>query len=77
MGWGKTLPMLPYGAEFFKSRKLYQEFLTRPLCANYTDIQLVHAHVALRNLLKTPENFSSHISQYVIDIIVSQQSRQT
>ncbi|KAJ3489887.1 hypothetical protein NLI96_g1814 [Meripilus lineatus] len=70
IGWGKVLPMLPYDNEFYKARKLFQEFLSRSACSNYRDIQVSHVHTALKKLLQSPEKFASHVARFAGGIIV-------
>ncbi len=55
--------MLPYGNEFYKSRKLFQEYLSRQACTNFRDMQLNQAQAVHKKLLGTPDKFISHISR--------------
>ncbi len=65
IGWGHALICLPYGEEFHKTRKLFQDLLSPGGVTIFEDIQLHQAHVFLRNLLQAPEDFSSHVTRYI------------
>lgn len=65
IGWGDGLAALPYGEKFHKTRKLSQDLLSQNSVKLFEDVQLNQVHVLLKNLLRSPLDFSSHVKRYV------------
>ena len=57
------LGFMPYGDEFHKTRKLFVERLSRTGVLVFQDMQLHQAHVLLKKLLSSPDDFSAHIKR--------------
>ena len=55
-----------YGPGFHKQRRFFQQALTRQGCLMYRSIQQEQAHILLRNLLDSPEDFNAHLRRYVL-----------
>ncbi|KAI0791736.1 cytochrome P450 [Abortiporus biennis] len=69
MGWGDLLAVLPYGPSFHKTRKSFQEALSKKECLMYQDVQLRQSRILLRNLLNNPSKFSLHLTTFTSSIV--------
>ena len=63
MKWGFAFLFSPYGAEWKKYRRTFQEFFHHNELFKYQPIQKREVHAFLRRLLFTPDNFIHHIRQ--------------
>lgn len=55
--------MLPFGNEFFKTRKLFQDSL--PRSGVFEELQTHQAHIFLKNLVVSPDDWRAHIVRCV------------
>ncbi len=63
-GVGGITPMLPYGDEWRKHRRFYQESLRKDLIPSYNEISTEKVHLLLGQLLRSPEKFMEHSKWY-------------
>ena len=71
MGWEKNLPWLLYNSnEFHTQRKLFQQTFTRQGVLMFQPVQTKHTDVLLKNLLRDPDNFTSHVRLWVPTVVV-------
>ena len=63
IGWEYLIVFVRYGEQFHKMRKLFQEALSRTGVLVFQDIQQHQAHVLLKNLLRSPDQFSDHVKR--------------
>lgn len=66
IGWEGLLAFLPYGSEFQKTRKLFQEALSRSGVLVFQHIQQRQAGVFLKGLLSSPDNLRAHLKRFVV-----------
>ena len=66
LNWGVT-PM-PYGPEWRHCRKLLHEQFNRHQVMHYAPQLERGTHVMLRDLLNTPDNFCTHVRQWVVHL---------
>lgn len=64
-GWAKQIVWMRYGKEYHASRKLFQDKLSRPHCEVFQDRQIRHARIMAQNILRDPDDYSSHILRWV------------
>ncbi|KAH9952213.1 cytochrome P450 [Amylocystis lapponica] len=57
MGWEGTVTFLRYGDQFFKQRKLLQQYFSRQNCVQFQHIHRDEARRLLKNLVDKPEDF--------------------
>ncbi|KAI5122654.1 hypothetical protein M0805_007916 [Coniferiporia weirii] len=70
MGWGLTLPLLPYGDRFRKHRRMMQKHFGQQAITSFRPMQEDEVRKFLRHLLAKPENFLGHIHRLLAGIIV-------
>lgn len=56
---------MPYGERFRKHRRLISQVLNSQAIGVYKDFQMNNTKELLKNLLKEPEKFDSHILLFV------------
>ena len=54
----------PYGEEYVKHRKIFQQAFSRQGVFPFRSIQLHQTHVLLQNLLRDPERHVEHTGRY-------------
>ena len=65
IGHELSLPFLRYGERFRKHRRWMHDAVgSKGSLLKYRPIQVREAHLLLRNLLETPDNFIEHIYRY-------------
>jgi cytochrome P450 len=62
--WGVTL--MPYGPEWRLCRKLLHEQFNQHEVAHYAAQQEASTRVMLQDLLNAPDDFSTHVQQWVL-----------
>ena len=65
MGWDFTFALMPYGVQWKKHRRTFQEYFHANELHKYIPIQRQEIRVFLRRLLVTPDEFVNHIHQWV------------
>ncbi|KAI1795388.1 cytochrome P450 [Ganoderma leucocontextum] len=66
IGHDLSLPFLRYGERFRKHRRWMHDAVgSKASLLKYRPIQIREAHLLLRNLLETPDNFIEHVYRYV------------
>lgn len=66
MNWGFGLAFVPYGPTWRKQRKIYQQTYRPDAVRKYQGVQAEKVNDFLNLLLTEPEDFMSHIRQYVL-----------
>ena len=62
-GWDFAMPVVPYGAQWRKQRKTFQQHFHANEVYKDMPIQRQEVHTLLRRLLVTPEDFFHHTHQ--------------
>ncbi|KAF9461754.1 cytochrome P450 [Collybia nuda] len=70
MGFFPSLVLLPYGSRFRLHRRMIQQYFKRQDVVNYRTLQTRATRILLQNLVSTPEDRDSHLSQYASSILM-------
>ncbi|EKM54592.1 uncharacterized protein PHACADRAFT_258552 [Phanerochaete carnosa HHB-10118-sp] len=70
IGWTDMLGFLPYGEQFHKQRKLFQQAFTKQGCVVFQPSQLSQTHVLLKKVLQDPERFDDHVRRFSTAVIM-------
>ncbi|KDR67210.1 hypothetical protein GALMADRAFT_258606 [Galerina marginata CBS 339.88] len=68
MGWSYNTGVVPYGDEWRRHRKVYQQNFRLENIQQYYPLQLRKVHEMLKGLLQTPEDFAKHNKKLSIAI---------
>ncbi|KAJ7157502.1 cytochrome P450 [Mycena filopes] len=71
LGWTDVLSFLPYGKNFTKHREVFQSYLSRRKCTDFTPIQTDEARQLARNLITSPPEKYSKFSTSIITRIAA------
>ncbi|EKM54591.1 uncharacterized protein PHACADRAFT_210387 [Phanerochaete carnosa HHB-10118-sp] len=70
IGWDDMLGFLPYGEDFIKQRKFFQQAFSRQGCGAFRPSQLSQARILLKKVLQNPERYEDHIRQFSAAVIM-------
>ena len=65
LGWGISVTFLRYGAQFFKQRRILQQYLAKTEVTRFRIIHTEEARKMLKNLLDRPADFDWLVRRYV------------
>ena len=65
LGWGISVTFLRYGAQFFKQRRILQQYLAKTEVPRFRPIHTDEARKMLKNLLDRPADFDWLVRRYV------------
>ncbi len=65
LGWGVSVTFLRYGAQFFKQRRILQQYFAKAEVPRFCPIHTDEAHKMLKNLLDRPGDFDWLVRRYV------------
>ncbi|EJD06403.1 cytochrome P450 [Fomitiporia mediterranea MF3/22] len=71
MGWELMLPIIPYGPRFRKHRRILHHYFGPQALSAYQPTQEREVRKLLRRLLIKPENFITHIHNFIAGTIIS------
>ena len=57
LGWGVSVTFLKYGPQFFKQRRILQQYLAKQEVPRFAPVHTDEARKLLRNLLDRPQDF--------------------
>lgn len=60
MGWDFNAGLKPYGDEWRRHRRIFQQQFKKDVSVSYEPIQTRKIHDMLRNILDTPDDFIMH-----------------
>ncbi|GJE94427.1 cytochrome P450 [Phanerochaete sordida] len=66
IGWTDQLSFLPYGSQFHKQRKLFQQTFSRQGCLAFQPSQLSQTHALLKKILQDSARYQDHVREYVL-----------
>ncbi|EKM54606.1 uncharacterized protein PHACADRAFT_210406 [Phanerochaete carnosa HHB-10118-sp] len=70
VGWTDMLSFLPYGEQFHKQRKLFQQAFTRQGCLAFRSSQLSQTHLLLKKIMQYPARFEDHVRRFSTAVIM-------
>ncbi|KAG5653174.1 hypothetical protein H0H81_001891 [Sphagnurus paluster] len=70
MGWKKSLGFLPYGKDFQRHRRIFQEYFSKNATNNYQSIQLREARLLAQNLAAGPSDLDYVLNRFSAAIIM-------
>ena len=65
LGWGISVTFLRYGAQFFKQRRILQQYLAKTEVPRFRPIHTDEARRMLKNLVHRPADFDWLVRRYV------------
>ncbi|KAI0933847.1 hypothetical protein AcV5_005883 [Taiwanofungus camphoratus] len=70
LGWEGTVTFLRYGEQFFKQRRLLQQYFSKQNCVQFRHIHTEEARRLLRNLLQRPQDFDWLVRRFGSAIVM-------
>ncbi|CDO69014.1 hypothetical protein BN946_scf184834.g21 [Trametes cinnabarina] len=70
LGWGVSVTFLKYGPQFFKQRRILQQYFSKQEVVRFRPVHTEEAHKMLRNLLDRPKDFDWLIRRYGAAVIM-------
>ncbi|OBZ75202.1 O-methylsterigmatocystin oxidoreductase [Grifola frondosa] len=70
LGWGASVTFLRYGAQFFKQRRILQQYLSKQEVVRFRPIHADEARRMLKNLLDRPKDFDWLVRRFGAAIIM-------
>ena len=66
LGWGVSVTFLKYGPQFFKQRRILQQYLAKPEVVRFRPIHTTEARKMLQHLVERPADFDWLVRRYVL-----------
>ncbi|OSD02803.1 cytochrome P450 [Trametes coccinea BRFM310] len=70
LGWSVSVTFLKYGPQFFKQRRILQQYFSKQEVARFRPIHTEEAHKMLKNLLDRPKDFDWLIRRFGAAVII-------
>ncbi|TFK87371.1 cytochrome P450 [Polyporus arcularius HHB13444] len=70
LGWGVSVTFLKYGSQFFKQRRILQQYLAKQEVARFRPIHTEEAHKMLKNIVDRPQDFDWLVRRFGAAVIM-------